>query len=64
MAARQKAADEEKAYKIYVTDSLKAAYNLNARYVDFLEPQKPEDTRTAEEIISDISAKLEALNKE
>ena len=62
MVARQKVADEEKAYRIYVTDSLKAAYNLNARYVDFLGPQKPEDTRTSEEIIDNIRMKLEAMN--
>lgn len=58
---------EEKAYRIYVSDTLKMiAENtaraggryVTARYVDIIHP-KPEETRSADEIISHIKKKLE-----
>ena len=54
---------EEKSYRIYVTDALYYLARLNTRYADAIKPQKVE-TRTANEIISDLSAKLNKMGKE
>ena len=68
---------EEKLYRVYVTDALKAlcdntskmisgkAVTMNMRYKDLIdnEPQK-EDTRTAEEVINHITDKLQRLKGE
>lgn len=63
--ARQKRDNEEKAFRIYVTDALKCAYSLNIRYLDVVEPQRVvKDDRTAEEIIGSIVAKIEGINHE
>lgn len=51
----------EEAYRIYVTDSLKIIGGLNIRYADAF---KPEETRTAEEIIDGVSNKLRQLGGE
>ena len=61
---------QEKMYKIYITDSLKMiAENtakahggsyLNSRFIDIIEPGK-EETRTAEEVIDDLKEKLRRL---
>ena len=45
----------EWAYRIYVTDSLKHLVGLNIRYADVF---KPEETRTADEIIEGVRGKL------
>lgn len=45
-------------YRIYVTDSLKHLAGLNIRYADVF---KPEETRTADEIIDGIKDKLRQL---
>ena len=45
------------AYRFYVTDALKIIGGLNMRYADIVKPE-PEETRTGEEIIEDITAKL------
>lgn len=45
------------AYRVYVTDSLKVIGGLNIRYADLF---KPEEKRTAEEIIGNIK---DGLNK-
>lgn len=69
------AKQERRAYEIYVTDRLKAINDSVAhvfggstaekRYMDFLESAQPkratEDNRTAEQVISSISEKLERL---
>lgn len=62
---------EEKTYKMYITDALRLiAENsakmaggsyIQARYVDLVEPKK-EETRTANEIILDLKDKLRCLN--
>lgn len=59
--ARKKSDNEEKAYRIYVTDALMSVYNLNMRYYDLILPDKPADNRTAEEIIDSIVSKIEGL---
>ena len=41
-----------------MTDSLKAIGNLNKRYIDYF---KPEETRTAEEIIGNLKSGLERI---
>lgn len=46
---------QEHTYRIYVTDALKSYLGLNVRYADQF---KPEDKRTAEEIINSIAMKL------
>ena len=40
---------------MYVTDALKAIGNLNIRYADYF---KPQETRTADEIVNGIKKKL------
>ena len=55
--ARLKVYHREEAYRIYVTDSLRALGNLNVRYVDVIKPQKIE-TRTSDEIIDHIRGEL------
>lgn len=42
-------------YQYYITDALKAIGQLNFRFADYF---KPEETRTAEEIIDGIKNKL------
>lgn len=49
---------KEELYRIYVTDALKEYLKLNIRYADLF---KPQETRTAKEIISGISEKLTRL---
>lgn len=62
--------NREKEYRIYVTDILASilqsqyAERINIpRYIDILDPPKEEPQRSADEIINDISYKLEALGK-
>ncbi|MCR4671993.1 MAG: hypothetical protein K5637_01985 [Lachnospiraceae bacterium] len=63
------------AYRYYITDGIKALLDslsnqfggasLVERYADLVnKPAKPEDPRTAEEIISDITSGLARLRKE
>ena len=52
----------DRVYRFYVTDSLKAIGNLDVRYYDFVKEEKTE-TRTADEIISDLKAKLRAIER-
>lgn len=61
------------AYRVYVTDALKviaentSRFNggsyMNARFTDIINP-KPEETRTADEIITGITDKLRKLREE
>lgn len=59
--ARYKAYEREWAFRVYVTDGLKVLGGLNIRYADLF---KPEEKRTAEEIISGISERLNRLGGE
>ena len=61
MLARKKASYEEKAYRVYVTDTLMAVHNLNMRYYDLITDDGPVDERSADEIINGIVAKIEGL---
>ena len=56
--ARYNQNQREWVYRIYVTDSLKHLAGLNIRYADVF---KPEETRTADEIIDGIKDKLRQL---
>lgn len=56
--ARYNQNQREWVYRIYVTDGLKHLAGLNIRYVDVF---KPEETRTADEIIGGIKDKLRQL---
>lgn len=62
--AKVKQALEEKAYRIYVTDSLRAIINNpgNQRYADMIKPRKVE-TRTATEIIDHIKSGLQGIDR-
>lgn len=61
--ARYKREQEEKVYRVYVTDALKITVEntakfaggsyIKARYIDIIEPKKV-DTRTGDEIVEDI----------
>ena len=55
--------DNELAYKVYVTDSLRGLYHamggqIEIRFYDMIKEEKKVDTRTAEEIIQSIREKL------
>ena len=50
----------QRSYQIYMTDALKAAYKLNIRWADRF---KPEETRSAEEIIDSISNGLAKIGR-
>ena len=63
LKARYEQNQREWAYRIYVTDALKSFFGLDLRYADLFVPQKVE-TRTAEEIISNISEGLAKLGGE
>ena len=52
--------DREETYRIYVTDALKAIGGFNARYLDVF---GVEETRTSNEIITNISDKLKKLGE-
>lgn len=47
----------DEAYRIYVTDSMKSAWNLNIRYADIVNPPK-EEKRTAKQIIDHMRKKI------
>ena len=51
----------DEAYRIYVTDALKVIGGLNIRFADLF---KPEETRTAGEIIGGIRDKLQKMGGE
>ena len=63
VTARYNEKQRELAYRIYVTDALKAFGGLNRRYYDVIDV-KPQETRTAEEITDNIRHKLTALGGE
>jgi len=51
--------EEDKAYRIYVTDALKIIGSLNGRYIDFIKAKRAKvETRTPEEIIATIRRKI------
>ena len=61
--SRYKREQEEKAYRVYVTDALRLTVEntaksvggeyIKARYIEIIEPKK-QDNRTCEEITADI----------
>ncbi len=59
--ARYNQYQREQAYRVYVTDNLKALTGLNVRYADYF---GPEETRTADEIVDGIRNKLRQLGGE
>ena len=63
VTARYNTQQRELAYRIYVTDALKAIGGLNARYYDLIDDTPP-DNRTADEVIDGIRGKLTALGGE
>lgn len=56
-------AQEEKAYRIYITDALKILGHMNIRYVDMLngDPNELEETRSDEDIKAHICELLEKM---
>ena len=48
---------EEKQYRIYVTDCLKILTGGTTRYADWID-RKPKDTRTFEEINEDVWSRI------
>lgn len=60
--ARLKIEQREKAYRFYITDALKIIGGLNIRYADIVGPAQS-DPRGAEQIKSDITAKLRKMQK-
>lgn len=55
--------EHEHCYRIYVTEALKSLAGMNMSYADMIKPQV-EETRSKEEIISDIKGKLRKLGGE
>ena len=51
--ARYNDTQRELAYRIYVTDSLRAITGASTRYADILEP-KHIDNRSAQDIVDDV----------
>lgn len=49
-----------KLYQNYITDALKAAYHLDARYADLI---KPRDPRTATQIITHFRDEFEKMGE-
>lgn len=59
---------QEKLYRMYLTDALKVISEntaggehrsaMSKRWIDLAEPKKPEETRNADEIISDFKRRL------
>jgi hypothetical protein len=48
---------EEKAYRIYITDALKYLAGLNVRYAELIDTT-PKDERTFEEITNDVWTRI------
>jgi hypothetical protein len=59
--ARYNQYNRDFSYRIYVTDALKEIGGLNIRFADLF---KPEETRTAGEIIGGIRDKLQKMGGE
>lgn len=63
--------EDEKAYRVYISDAfffvaetvarVFGGKYMGHRYIDLIEPQAPEETRTGEEIIADLGDKLEKM---
>ena len=60
MLARYDTIKRNVIYHTYVTDALKILGNLNVRYADLI-VQKEVETRTPEEIISNVKSKIKKL---
>lgn len=68
--AKAQQMSKDKAYRIYVTDGVKiitentarffGGRHFETRFIDVIEP-KPEETRTADEIIENIRDKIKKL---
>lgn len=56
--AKHKLWEREEVCRIYITDSLKQMTGAGIRYCDFF---KPQETRTAPEIIENIRGKIDGL---
>lgn len=61
--ARLEQEKREFAYRIFLSDCIGHLVGLNVRYVDLID-QKPVETRTAEQIKTDICAKLAKIGGE
>lgn len=54
--------NRDEAYRIYVTDALKAIGGFDSRFVDLLNYKLPkEETRTPDEIINKIRGRINEL---
>lgn len=60
--ARTRYEQRDKAYRLYITDALKIIGGLNIRFADIVAPA-PVETRTAEQIKSEITSKLLKIQK-
>ena len=61
--AKLKEENQAEAYRHYIADALKIIGGLNMRYADIIKPA-PVETRSADEIKSDLMAKLNKMRKE
>ena len=56
MKAKIEQDEQELAYKIYMTDSLKGIVGMKSRWIDLID-KKPVDNRTGDEIAIDVIQK-------
>ena len=56
MKAKIEQDEQELAYKIYMTDSLKGIVGMKSRWIDLID-RKPVDNRTGDEIAVDVIQK-------
>lgn len=58
LMSAHRAKQEERLYRVYVTDALKSHLKLNKRYYDFINTStKSKDTRSGDEIAFDVIKK-------
>ena len=61
--ARVDEARRERAYRIYVTDGLKVLCDFETRYADVVSTKEVQENRSADEIISGIRNRLNAIKR-
>lgn len=55
---------DELQYRVYITDTLKARYQIDCRWYDLVHRKKPEPAKTAEEIKAELEEKHGIVFKE
>lgn len=64
MQSRIKAEERDRMYRFYMTEAMRLGYGLNLRYSDLISDSKTGETRTPDEIIDNLKAKLDSMKEE